>query len=412
MRKKNRVCHSGRVDFAVVAASALALAMPAVGHANSGDALNFVVGTTATYDNNLFRLSSGGAVPVPGQSSRSDMIYTAYAGIRVDKQYSLQRFQLDATATRYTFRTYDFLNFSSVDYRAAWLWSVTPRLTGTLSADRTENQTSYADFARGNTQNIQINESRRFMADWWATGGWHLTGGVYQIRVDNSANFNAVGNYVQNTAEAGVKYVSAANNSIAIVRREAVGDYSNRSLGAALLDTGYKQSETELRGIWQVTGHSSFNARLGYLDRTHDNYAQRDYSGMVGSLGYLWKPTGKLQFGLTAGRDLYSYQETTASYSSSYYVFDYVRLAPAWQITDKTSLGLKLDIAKREYRGAVVAGLDDRDDLMRTAQLNLGWRPTQSINVNAYLTHEQRSSNIVNQSYHDNIAGISAGLTF
>jgi exopolysaccharide biosynthesis operon protein EpsL len=408
MKKDNFPIRSRPIRFFAAAASAFALGTPLTGHAGPEDAVNFVIGTTATYDDNLFRLPAGRAVPIAGQTSRSDMIYTAFAGVRFDKTYSLQRFQLDLIATRYEYQTYDYLNFSALDYRAAWLWALTPRLTGTLSADRTEKPTNYADFTRPNQRNIQTIENRRFAADWAADTAWHLIGGIDQTSVDNSGDFVETGDYVQDTIEAGIKYVSPANNSLALVRRQARGEYSDRTLGPALLDTGYDQSETELRAQWKITGHSSLDARLGYLNRNHDNYAQRDYSGAVGRLSYLWMPTGKLQFTLAAGRELYSYQDSL----TSYYVYDFLSLIPAWLISEKTTLRLKLDLGQRDYRGSGPDGSASRNDTLHAAQISVAWRLMQSVDIGGYLTHERRSSNVADYSYQDTIAGISATFRF
>ena len=183
-------------------------------------------------------------------------------------------------------------------------------------------------------------------------------------------------------------------------------------LGPALLDTEYRQSETEVRALWRLAAHSSLDARLAYLDRSHEHYAQRDYAGATGDLSYRWTPSEKLSLTLATGRNLFSYQETTADYSSSYYVADYVSLTPAWRLSEKTTLRLRLDSSRRDYGGAVAAAANRREDTMRTARLSLAWRPTQSITIGAYLTHEQRSSNLPGNSYHDNIAGISAALQF
>ena len=404
MRKNNMNCQPSQFGFTIVAAFALACSVSGTAHAGPEDALNFVVGTTATYDDNLFRSRA-----ISGSTSRSDMIYTAYAGVRVDKSYSLQRFQLDLTGTRYEYQSNDFLNFSAVDYRAAWLWSLTPSLTGVVSAERSEMPTNYADFTNQSRRNVQTSETMRLLADWAVSGSWHITGGAYQTELKNSGGFTEVGSYVQDTAEAGIKYVSAANTSIAVVHRESHGEYHDRTLvnDGNLLDTGYDQSETELRAIWRITGHSSLDTRLGYLDRTHEHYAQRDYSGAVGRLSYLWMPTGKLQFTLAAGRDLYSYQ----SASSSYYSYDYLSLIPAWLVSDKTTIRLKLDLGKRDYRGSLI-NAPTREDIFRAAQLSVAWRPTPTIDIGAQLTREERSSTNGGLSYHDNIAGISAALKF
>lgn len=389
---------------------ALACIAPNLGHADEQDAFNFAAGTSVRYDDNLFRLPSGVAPNTGRPSSRSDMLYTVYAGVRVDKPYAQQRLQMDVTATQYSYRSNDYLNFSAVDYRAAWLWALTPRLTGVLSADQTSELASYANLENATTRNKRVHENQRFMADWWVDGGWHLTGGAYRLRsVADAGELTAIGNYVQNTAEGGIKYVSAANNSIAAVHRASRGDFVGRALDtASALDTHYDQSETELRGIYQVTGHSLLDARLGHRNRTYEHFSQRNFSGTIGNLSYQWTPTGKLQFTLATGRDLIAYQES----ANSYYAANNISLTPLWRLTDKTSIRLKLDFTKNEYGGAIVPVAAAREDTIRSTQLGVAWRPTRTVIVDGYLTHEQRSSNIAGLPYQANIAGISASAVF
>lgn len=410
MQKRTLDHLAGRVGFGAALIVALAGMAPSQGHADAQDSLNLAAGTSARYDDNLFRLPSGTAPATGRNSSRSDMLYTAHAGLRLDKPYGQQRVQADITATQYSYRSNDYLNFTAVDYRGAWLWSLTPRLTGVLSADQTSELTNYANLENATNRNKRINENQRFMADWSVNGGWHLTGGVYRLRsVADAAEFTATGNYVQNTVEGGIKYVSAANNSIAAVHRTSRGNYIGRTLDtASALDTRYDQNETELQAIYQITGHSRLDARLGLKDRTHEHFSQRNFSGTVGNLTYQWTPTGKLRFALTAGRDLVAYQELT----HSYYAANYVSLTPTWLLTEKTSVRLRLDLNRNEYHGAIVAPAAVREDTIRSSQLSLAWRPTRTIVVDGYLTHEQRSSNFSGLPYQANIAGVSAAATF
>src|SRR3954454_17704309 len=64
------------------------------------DPVNLIVGTSLRYEDNLFRLSpSTDPRLVLGRSQKSDWISSTYEGIGVEKPYSLQRFQFDATLT-------------------------------------------------------------------------------------------------------------------------------------------------------------------------------------------------------------------------------------------------------------------------------------------------------------------------
>jgi exopolysaccharide biosynthesis operon protein EpsL len=387
----------------------LASLAPGLVLADADDSFNFAAGISARYEDNLFRLADSAPTP-NGASAKSDTLFTTYAGIRFDRTYDLQRVQLDVTATSYNYIKNDYLNFTALDYRAAWLWSITPRLTGSLFADSTSEVTSYTNLQNISTPNQRSVEHQGLLGDWLVDGGWHLTGGAYRLRSkSDSTELTSFGNYVQNTAEAGVKFVSTANNSLALVQRQANGEYIDRANDPVnLLDTRYKQSDTELRSIYQVTGHSRLDTRIGYRDRSYENYSVRDFSGAVGAISYLWTPTGKLQFTLTAGRDLLAYQENR----NSYYASNFVNFTPAWLITDKTTLRLKLDMYKNKFAGAVVPVAELREDKIYSTQLALAWRPTRTVVVDSYLLHEDRSSNIANLPYKANVAGISASATF
>lgn len=319
----------------------------------------------------------------------------------MDKSYAQQQVQFDLTATQYSYRRNTYLNASAVDYRAAWLWSLTPRLTGTLSADQVSTPISYANLQSPANDNMRENSTRRLTVDWWVDNGWHLVGDTSSLRSQSDGGaLTATGNYDQTSVEGGVKYVSAANNSITAVRREIRGDYLGRPLS-------YRQADSELRGVWQLTGLSQIDGKFGYTQRTY-SLAERDYGGTSGTLSYRYTPTGKLQVTLATGRDLVPNLEST----SSYFVSDYIALTPAWLLSDKTTLSLRLNVNRNDYRGAVVPTAAMREDRIRSAQLSAAWRPARTITVDGYLTHEQRSSNFSQLPYNDNIVGVSALMRF
>ncbi len=378
-----------------------ACATPGLSQADLEDPLNFSVGSSIRYDDNLFRLPAGSTLPASGRSSKADLIYTLQGGLHVDKPYALQRLQLDLTATQYSYRNNSYLNASALDYRAAWLWSLTPRLTGSLSADKVSTPISYADLQSALNDNMRENSTQRFTLDWWVDDGWHVVGGADLLRSQSEGSeLTATGNFDQKALEGGIKFVSAAHNSVTALRREIRGDYIGRPLS-------YEQSDSELRAIWQLNGLSLLEARVGYTDRTY-SLAQRNYSGTNGVLSYRLTPTGKLQLTLSTGRDLVPYLEA----NHSYFVSDYIALTPAWQVSDKTTLSLRLNTSRNDFRGAIVPTLSMREDKVRSAQLSAAWRPARAINVDGYITHEQRTSNLSDLPYRDNIVGVGAMLRF
>jgi exopolysaccharide biosynthesis operon protein EpsL len=388
------------------------LPLSAPAWADEQDALNFSAGAMVMFDDNLFRLPN---------SEKSDRALITNAGVKIDKPYSMQRFQVDAAVVDNRYDTYSYLDYTAFNYRAAWLWQLTPNIKGTLAADQKQVLNSFADFLGFNneinrTRNIQTNQNRVFDVDATIGGGWHLLGGVSELRSRNSVNFDAVGDFIQTGANIGVKYVAPSENSIALVQRAYNGEYQGRALDvASQLDTGFRQRETEAQLEWRLSGKSLIDARLGYVDREHDNFSSRDYDGMTARLAYNWQPTGKLAITTSLARNIYSFQQAI----NSYYVADTFAISPTWYVTAKTSLNLRYDFSRRDFRGAITPIDEHRKDHVQSLMLSADWKPLRTVTVTGALRHEMRSSSFNNANsangdleYDANSATISAQLLF
>lgn len=407
----NRENHSRRLRTLVVAGLALA-----AGHAaaDAGDTLNFVAGTTVRNDDNLFRLPAGltdaQLQVLIGRPSKTEQVRVGYLGLQLDKAYSQQKFHFDATATTYRYKNFSRLNFDAFDYSGYWNWHVTQHLSGKLSVDHKQTQANFASSTNYSGNNTTTTENRRFDADWWVLGGWHLVGAASQYKQRNSQINTADDSFVQNSGETGVRYIAASGSSLTLLARKARGEYAERPLNAlALLDTGYRQTDTELAAVWLISGKSRLNGRLTHLERKHDNFAQRDYGGTAGKFDYVLTPTGKVQLSLSAARSIGSYQEN----AHSYYVNDSLSFVPVWQIGAKTALRLNLEHSRRDYLGgAVVPPATGRQDRTRTAQLSLDWSPLRALTLTGSLQRDSRTSNQANLDFEASAASITAQISF
>lgn len=388
----------------------LLMSMPIKGMADTDDSLNFVAGAGFRYEDNLFRLpDSVDTSALPDKLYKSDQIYSANAGIKIDKPYAQQRFQLDFLATENKFQNNGFLDNTSFNYRAAWLWHLTPHISGTLLMDQEQQMANFADFRSFNDRNVQTNQVRVFNVDGEVGGGVHLIGGLLDVRSRNSQTFTAVGNYVQRGVELGVKYLAPSDSWVSLVQREFQGEYRGRVLDPlAQLDTGFEQNETEAQLNWKLTGKSTIDARLGYVDRNHDHFSQRDYDGMVGKFEYQWAPTGKLQLNASLARNLFSFQEDT----NSYYIADTLSIGPVWKVTAKSTLKAHYDYSERDYRGAIVPVASLRQDKVQSFVLGADWQATRDILFSGTLQHDIRNSNVNNFDFSANIIDITAQLLF
>ena len=372
--------------------------------------LAVVLGGSVTWDANVFRLpDSANPLTAVGKPNKDDRISVTYVGLRIDKSLGQQRFQLDVTQTATRFNSFTFLNFDALDYRGAWLWHLTPRFSGTVSFDHRQTLVPFVDF-RGFQRNIANTDRRILSLDGWLAGGWHLLLGVSDGETKYSQVFLPQTSSRATGADAGLRYVAASGSSVTATRRSSRGTTINQPLDPVnLIDDGFRLRESELQSTWLVSGKSTLNGRLTWIERSHEHFAQRDFSGMAGNLDYTWTPTAKLRLAVSARRDISSWWELL----SSYVVSDTLSFTPTWQASTKTALRVRLDCTQRGYRGPVIANPGPlRDETVCSAGLGADWSPLRYVTFSANLQRDRRSSNYNAFEFDDTIAVVSASLMF
>jgi exopolysaccharide biosynthesis operon protein EpsL len=367
------------------------------------DGLRIAVGASVEHDSNLFRVSGASA------SAQSETISTGYVGLRFDKPYAQQRFQLDATMTTYRYDRFSYLDFNAFDYRAAWLWHVTPRVSGSLRASRNQRPTQFQE-QTGFQSNVRTLENYGFDVDGLISGGWHVVAGI------GRASFRGEGavvqnepNYRQNNVEAGIRYLFKTGSDVSVVRRRIQGDQDDRLVNNVVVPgtEDYRQDDNELRGMWIVSAKSTLTGRVTYLDRHYDQAPQRDFSGTTGDIGYNWRPTNRLSFHLTAARYIAPWQ----GLGSTYRTREVLSLMPAWKATAKTTVSAGLRRTYDDYPSAV-AGLPDREDTTDHAVLGVEWNPQRSLSINASVLRQVRSSSDPLVNYDTTVAKLGVAFAF
>jgi exopolysaccharide biosynthesis operon protein EpsL len=169
-----------------------------------------------THDSNVFRLSdSANAQALIGTPDRDDTVAVTTAGFKINKPYGLQRFELDAGVEDHHYSRFSYLDFTAVNYAAAWRWSFTPALHGNLTTDRSEYVDPYADVQARGQINRRTNRSTVFDAEYELDGAWRLVGGLFERTSSNSQPFTFEGDSKVHGGEAGVRYVYPSGTSMA-----------------------------------------------------------------------------------------------------------------------------------------------------------------------------------------------------
>ena len=363
------------------------------------DVFNVTVGGSVRQDSNLFRKPDG--------QETSETINSAYVQLRFAKDLSQQRFQFEATETAIRYANLSRLNYDALNYKGTWNWHVTPRISGTLSADRSKSLAPFED-TLGTQRNVSILENRAFNIDGWLYGGWHLLGGISQSDQSSEQQIQTQPDFRSVTVDAGVKYITRAGNSISAQQRTTDGKYQNLTVNPTQPD--YTQDESELRATWALDGKSSMTGRLAWLKRSQDGAPQRDFSGPAGDIAFNWQPTGKLALAFAASRSTGPLQDP--SFNSV--VNDTLSFTPTWSLSAKTAVNLNLARKTLEYRGTgtVPATGPARSDTLDSMRIGFTWAAMRSLSVGASLETQKRSSNTPGFDYNATIGSINAALTF
>ena len=394
--------------------------------ADAGDTFNVTAGSTLTYDSNLFRRSDflPPILASDGKPARSDQIIISSVTFNLNKLYSMQRFEASGSLVDNRYNNFDFLNFLAKNGSAAWHWKVTPYLHGRVSGSHTEALNNFAaltGFINSTNRNLRTTDILRFDGTFEVDRAWHLVGGINHTVTTNSLVNIQDFNTKISSVEGGIRYAFLSGSSLTYRIRSGRGEFINRPqpIVSELFDTRFNELENEMRLIWPVTGKASIDTRIGYLERKHEHFAQRDFAGFVGNFNFNWAITGKTRIMASWVRDLANSQTATifslpgfSPFSSSYAVNNLFFLEPVWQITEKTALRLRYDYNIRDFLGAVSAVPDNRHDSQHSGLIELDWRPVRAIFLSASLRRDVRASNLRGFDYDSTTASVTARLNF
>ena len=367
------------------------------------------------YDSNVFRLpDSADNETVLGTTGRADWITQGYVGLQVDKPYHQQEFRLNASAYKYWYQQFSYLNFDATDFKGNWLWHFTPELSGNLSADRQQQLINYADYTDYTQRNVQTTYDYVYTLDWQAFGGWHTVGSAALTGRHNSFSYTAQSSYRSDYGEAGFKYVLRSGSYIEAVAQRTYGVYLDQPLDEVnLIDTGYHENGGELRFKQFSPPGAVFSGiylAAGYLSRVETNIYQRDYDGWTAHFQGAWNPTQKIAVKLSGGRDVSQY---TTAYSS-YDIINSLSLTPQWAVSDKVTVRAEYDYSIVDYEQAVLPSPSGRKDILHTYQLGLEWTPYRFADISAVIQDGGRLSSYVgtDYQYRDWAGSLSVSLQF
>jgi exopolysaccharide biosynthesis operon protein EpsL len=361
--------------------------------ADAQDTVNVMAGLSRTMDDNFLRSS---VAPV------SETITTSYATLSVNKQYSMQRLNFEYTIRNNAFQNYSSLDSVNNNYKGSWAWSLTPKLTGSLSALRNESVMGFSDatFDAAAKPPILTNEIQSFLMDWAPQGGVHFLGGFTRTVSLNSSNFDPLRGNSTNAINLGIQYAFSSGSEVTMMQHQRQGEFANVNTN---LPQTFSENETEAKFNWRVSAKSTANMRVGFIVRDHDQFASKNYEGWVGDANLSWSPTSKLQLTAAAASNIGVYQSTLANYAR----INSLSFTPTYAYTNKILVSGSASISER-----VVVGGVDEVETTENASLGLEWMPRRYVSLGAKVQKMSRTSNIANRDFTDFMTILTANVNF
>lgn len=370
--------------------------------ASSDEGLHFDARLGVEHDNNVLRQSS---------NEQSDTAWTAGAGLTYNKAFSLQRLRADVQWDTWRYNNHSELNFDTLNYALAWDWSVTPRLHGTVSADRRQfrevvsDPVSFSNLIGKRTERNELAEGAFDVA-----GPWQLLAGVSHTRAESTVPFSWDGLPDINYVQGGVGYQASSGSSLALRYKHGDGKYSDPTFANfTALNSNFKENEVELAARWAYSGRTTIDGRISHVKREHSAAPQLDFSGERAALNVNYQFTGKTR--LQGG---WLHDVTAAGLSTGGHVdSDRLFIAPVWNATAKTSLNLRYDYTRRDWKDVQFGSFDaGRADKLEQLQAGVDWQALRTILVSGYIREEKLHSSIPGAGYRATVYGVKASASF
>lgn len=357
--------------------------------AQSQDGLTWRAGITATSNDNFFGTTSGQV---------SENVTSETLGVKLAVPYSLQRFELDASVVANQYQTYSSFDYTGQNYSGAWLWSVTPRLHGTLSSTRSESLVGPSLNVDPTQRNKSVARNSSLAATYELGGPWQLTAGAVSSSTETERAVIGQSNDSYSGVNAGVRYVLVSGNSLAYFHQAASGSGT----------TSYTLTTDDVAMVWILSGNTTLNGHLAQLRQRFDVTPQFDFSGTYGGVNMDWRLTGKTSVNVGWQRDIVSYQTANSSYTQT----DTFSISPRWQISSITSLSALYRAGVLTDQGNPFGNAPFRQDRLQDTSISFSWQPYSKISLTATLGETSRSSNVVNTDYRARQLSLAALISF
>jgi len=376
------------------------------GLAGEGDVLRPFFIASMGYDSNLFRFAnddeaaavgSNQLSPLFGITSIDTVTYQRYgAGIDVDLKKGRQQVRARVAADKTLYSKFaKLLDYSGRDTNVEWKWQAGNRWSGQLTASQKRNLAPYTNNSNNIIEsNLRTDDQQVFQAEYWFHPDWRARARLSHATTEYSAQKTRDSS--RNSATFGLYRLGQTIETMGVEISNVDGSFDSNAA------RDYREQGLRFIGVWNYSGKTRLNGRLGYIQRSRDEEVESDFSGAEWRLEARWQPTGKTQIEAAYFRTLRANDEVGTDYE----VADGVNLTATWLVMPKTRLISEISREHIDYQGIV------RKEKQTSIGLSASYEAWAGGEIAAGVKHTKRESPEALRGFDSNTLFISANLKF
>lgn len=303
----NAMAAAGRVAtlcLAVAAGWGATAGSPAQGEPNP----YYIGGSQAFgYESNLLQLGNDQATPAGYSKSDTSSTTSLLAGL--NQPIGRQRVYGSLSLRHTRYKNNDLFDNTGYAVNGGLDWSTINRISGTVvvSANRQLSSFGLTEIGLLSRKNLETSQAANASIAIGGVTQYTFEGSLGARRVRNSLEQSVIQarNYDQTQGSVGVRWRPSTASNFGAALRGSQGSYPRfrQNADGSYIEDKFTRRDLDLTAGLMPSGLSTYDARVSFGKTSYDLNEQRDFSGVTGSLGWVYVPSGKLSFTTRLSRD-------------------------------------------------------------------------------------------------------------
>ena len=352
------------------------------------------VSQTLTHESNIFRLSTG---------EESDWTSTTALNFALDQAFGRQHLRGIGSLQANRYREHDELDNTGHQVGLELDWETIGDLSGVLGAQSIRRQYQFGLDSASPFQgrNIESTQSANFRAQLGGMGLWSLHAAADTLdRKYSDDTFDKLNRLSQWSSEGGIGYKPSPDLSTTGVLRYTRISRPDTDLGPG---DDVARKEIELGAVWQATGASRLDLRLGRADEKHSVAEDRSY--WTGGVTWNWMPSGKLNLKTQLVRDaeggsgnVIAPDSTATTARAGDLLRDAFIWQAQWAATAKINVTAGVEYSRRRYSDLIPDSTSHVVDRTTAIMLGIRYSPQRWLDLGCDVGNEHRETNTLDQT--------------